>query len=97
MPSSTAAVATPHPAPHMKQLCRHFGHKCPVTFDDVRGSITFEQGVCTLDASGAEVLLLRAEADDRERLEWVTGVIGSHLERFASKQAVSVSWGEPVD
>ena len=37
--SSIAHVATAKPGPYMKQLCRHFGHRNEVTFDDERGEI----------------------------------------------------------
>ena len=92
MPSATAHVATAKPAPYMKQLCRHFGHKNQVTFDDERGEIHLPSGVCSLDATGAEVLVLVATSDDDENFEALKRVIGGHLERFSGADELSVSW-----
>jgi uncharacterized protein len=93
MPASTANVATEKPAPYMKQLCRHFGHKVDVTFDDERGSIALAMGRCRLDASRPGILQLHVEAEDAAGLERTQQVIGSHLERFGRRDALSVSWG----
>jgi hypothetical protein len=93
MPASTAAVATEKPAPYMKQLCRHFGHKVDASFDDERGSITFAMGRCGLDATQPGILQLHVEAEDAAGIERTQNVIGSHLERFGRRDALSVSWG----
>ena len=92
MPSATARVATEKPGPYMKQLCRHFGHKNEVSFDDERGEIHLSSGVCAFDATGAGVLALEATSVDAESLETLTRVIGVHLERFGSGDGLSVSW-----
>jgi len=92
VPSATAHVATAKPAPYMKQLCRHFGHKNEVSFDDERGEIHLASGVCSLDATGADVLVLTATSTDAETLATLERVIGGHLERFSGADELSVSW-----
>jgi hypothetical protein len=92
MPTSTAQVATEKPMPYMKQLCKHFGHKNEVSFDDIRGEIHLSSGVCRLDASAPSQLELSATAGDTESLEQLTRVIGGHLERFGSRDELAVSW-----
>lgn len=92
MPSAIAHVATAKPAPYMKQLCRHFGHKNEVTFDDERGEIHLSSGVCALDATGEGVLVLTATSEDAESLATLSRVIGVHLERFGSGDELAVSW-----
>jgi hypothetical protein len=92
MPQSESRVVTEKPAPYMKQLCKHFGHKVDVEFDDERGNIAFQMGRCDLDASEPGVLKLRATAPDDEGLERTRSVIGSHLERFGKRDGLSVSW-----
>ena len=92
MPTSTAQVATAKPMPYMKQLCKHFGHNNEVAFDDERGEIHLSGGVCRLDARASSSLALSATADDAESLERLTHVIGSHLERFGSRDELAVSW-----
>jgi hypothetical protein len=96
MLTSTAQVATAKPTPYMKQLCKHFGHKNEVAFDDVRGEIHLSSGVCALDASAPAQLVLSATAADAESLERLTHVIGSHLERFGTRDELAVSWA-PAD
>jgi hypothetical protein len=74
----------------MKQLCRHFGHRNEVSFDDERGEIRLASGVCELDATAPGELVLTATAQDAEQLEHLERVIGSHLERFGGRDGLSV-------
>ena len=92
MPESVARVATARPAPYMKQLCRHFGHRVEVSFDDERGEIHMATGVCRLAVTAAGELTLTATADDAESLEALSRVIGGHLERFGSRDELVVKW-----
>jgi uncharacterized protein len=89
---SESRVATEKPAPYMRQLCKHFGHKVETAFDDERGQIVFPIGRCDLDASRPGVLVIRAQADSEESLARTRDVVGSHLERFGRRDELSVSW-----
>jgi hypothetical protein len=91
MSSSSANIETAQAVRYMKQLCRHFSHRLPVTFDDERGRIQFDFGVCDLVA-GEGVLTLRASADDDEGRARVEEVIARHLERFAHRDPFAVRW-----
>jgi len=90
--SSIGLVATTKPAPYMKQLCRHFGHRNEVSFDDRSGTIQLSSGTCRLDASAPAQLVLEATAADAESLARLCDVIGGHLERFGSRDELAVSW-----
>ncbi|MGH2851781.1 MAG: DUF2218 domain-containing protein [Solirubrobacteraceae bacterium] len=92
MPSSIAHVTTTKPTPYLKQLCKHFGHKSEVTFDDERGEIHLPSGVCALDATADGTLTLIATATDAESLATLERVIGGHLERFGARDELAVSW-----
>jgi hypothetical protein len=92
MPQSESRVATEKPTPYMKQLCKHFGHKVDVEFDEERGWIALPMGRCELDATEAGVLVMRASADDAETLARTRDVIGSHLERFGRRDGLTVTW-----
>jgi uncharacterized protein len=92
MPSSIAHVSTTKPTPYLKQLCKHFGHRNEVTFDDERGEIHLPSGICALDATASETLTLTATAADAESLEALERVIGVHLERFGARDELAVSW-----
>ena len=76
----------------MKQLCKHFGHKTEVTYDDAEGSIALGHGRCELDASEGGQLVFTAVAYDESGLERVTHVVGSHLERFGRRDGLAVTW-----
>ncbi|MGH2872719.1 MAG: DUF2218 domain-containing protein [Solirubrobacteraceae bacterium] len=84
-------VATDRPIPYMRQLCRHFGHNVDTGFDDDSGYIQFEYARCEMRA-GDGLLALTVTAADRADAERMAGVIGSHLERFGSRDELSVAW-----
>jgi uncharacterized protein len=89
--TSRASVATDKPVPYMRQLCKHFGHKVDASFGDDSGYIQFEFGRCELQARERE-LDLTVSAAHEEGHERMRRVIGSHLERFGKRDALSVSW-----
>jgi hypothetical protein len=89
--TSRAEVATDKPIPYMRQLCKHFGHKCDAQFGDDSGYIQFDFGRCELHALDG-TLDLSVSAPDDESHERMERVIGSHLERFGRRDGLSVAW-----
>lgn len=89
--TSTAVLATPNASRYLQQLCKHFAHKIPASFDTEKGRIDFPFGTCHLTAAG-ETLTLTAETAEPETLERLEGVIASHLERFAFREELAISW-----
>ena len=59
--SSVARVPTDKAARYMGQLCKHFAHKIPATFDADSGRIEFSIGVCEL-AVAKDALVLHVTA-----------------------------------
>lgn len=92
MPTSKAEVATGHASRYLQQLCKHFAHKLPVTFDPAQGRIEFSIGTCQL-AAGPGLLTMQAEAEDETSLAQLEQVVASHLERFAFREELKVRWG----
>lgn len=88
MTQSISHVQTPKASKYLQQLCKHFGHKVPVEFDELNGSITLPFGTCVLQAQDEE-LVLTLEGVDIGKLEQV---IGSHLERFAFRESLNLTW-----
>ncbi|PSM19813.1 MULTISPECIES: DUF2218 domain-containing protein [Nitratireductor] len=88
---ATATVATDKASRYLQQLCKHFGHKRPVTFTPERGSIAFDFGACELEA-GDETLTMTVNAGTPEDLERMRTVIASHLERFAFREPPAIDW-----
>ena len=91
--SSEARVATSVPRRYMTQLCKHFEHKLPVSYDEAKGRIVFSAGICLLE-TGEGALILRAEAPDTESLRRVEDVIARHLDRFAFRDKPEIAWRE---
>ena len=95
MPISQAQIATPLASRYLQQLCKHFAHKLPVTFDPRQGRIEFQAGSCELAATEGN-LTLRAEAADPEALARLEQVVASHLERFAFREQPQLAWAPPA-
>ena len=60
MPTSEARIPTEHATKYLQQLCKHFGHKIPATFNAEKGELTFEMGTATL-AAEPDTLVLRGD------------------------------------
>jgi len=76
---------------YLGTLCKHFGHKVPVTLESGLGRIELPFGKCTLTAEQTG-LGLTATADDRSQLDKTIDVISSHLERFAFRENPTLEW-----
>lgn len=89
--SSSTFVATDTPARYISRLCKHFAHKIPTSFDEQQGRIEFTSGLATLKAEnqGLRLQVESASSDDLQRLQ---GVVGSHFERFAWQEELSLDW-----
>jgi hypothetical protein len=88
---SIAEVATPEAPRYLQQLCKHFGHKLPVTFDERSGRITFSIGECRLHADEATIRL-SLSAPDAHRMGELQDVVARHLLRFAFRDPPKIEW-----
>jgi hypothetical protein len=88
---STASVATSSGRRYMVQLCNHFAHRVPASFDEDSGALEFPFGVCALKV-GQDALDLSVEARTAEDLERMEQVIQSHLARFAFREPLEIAW-----
>jgi hypothetical protein len=97
--TSEARVATDlSPRRYLGQLCKHFQHKLPVTFDEdfTHGRIEFSVGVCELEADeGQNLLIMQAKAGSDADLARLEDVVARHLVRFAFRQELTVAWQQP--
>ena len=91
MQTSEAHVPTEHATSYLRQLCRHWSHRFPVTFDDVNGRIELPSAVCLLSADPAQlkVRLELAEDADVARMETV---VAEHLQRFGFREQLQFAW-----
>ena len=88
---SEARVTTALPGRYLEQLCKHFGHKLPVSREESESAITFETGTCRLRAEDNS-LVLHCSAKDADGLARLEDVIAKHLKRFAFREEPEVRW-----
>lgn len=88
---SIAEIATSNASRYLQQLCKHFAHKRPVTFDKRSGHIALAAGDCRMNAR-EDVLELSLTAPDASRLEQLQDVVARHLLRFAFRENMQIDW-----
>lgn len=87
MSVATVTVPTENASRYLQQLCKHWAHKMEVTFTPDEGTINFPNGaVLALDAR-ADALALQLDVPAEDELERMQGVVSSHLDRFAFREA----------
>ncbi|MEN2989004.1 DUF2218 domain-containing protein [Tistrella sp. BH-R2-4] len=87
-----ASVTTPLGRRYMTQLAKHWSHRFAVTHDEETALIPFsDTSRCRMQAT-ADQLSVMVEADDAEAAERLTGVVVEHLNRFAFKEPLVISW-----
>ncbi len=89
--TATASIPTAKASGYLQQLCKHFGHKTSVEFDAESGWIEFGFGRAEMAAKPA-VLTILAAAENADDLKKLKKVISSHLERFAFREDLEISW-----
>ena len=84
---SVARVPTHSASRYLQQLAKHWSHKMAVTFSAEEGTIDFPNGsrlAMRADSDSLDVELSVPEGEDMERMR---GVVSSHLDRFAFREA----------
>lgn len=82
----TAHVRTPNGAKYMTQLCKHWSHKLDVDLEERRGIVRFDAAVATMTPTD-DALVVTILANDEPTVERLQGVVASHLDRFAFREA----------
>ncbi|QRM57651.1 DUF2218 domain-containing protein [Sinorhizobium sp. BG8] len=88
---SVAKIETSNASRYLQQLCKHFAHKRPVSFDPNSGSISFTVGTCRLEASN-DLLTISLESADDEQMVQLQDVVVRHLVRFAFREELHIDW-----
>jgi uncharacterized protein len=88
MAQSTATVSTENGWKYIQQLCKHWAHKLKVDLDEQnhKAVVTFAEATAAM-SSDEKSLTVRIEAGSAEVLERMEGVVSSHLDRFAFREA----------
>jgi hypothetical protein len=91
MPATETRVSTKHAPKYIAQLCKHFGHKVQVEYDERSGRVDFKPGLCVMSVDG-DVLHIRCEGDSPEVIGRVKFILDDHLRRFAWREEPDISW-----
>jgi uncharacterized protein len=86
MPIAKASVPTANAAKYIQQLCKHWSHRLEVDLSDRKGVVKFPAAIVKLDA-GEDAILVTIEGEESEEVERMKGVVASHLDRFAFREA----------
>ena len=86
MAKAIAVVPTENGWKYLQQLCKHWSHKLDVELGEKSGIVRFSEAVATMSADD-KALTVEVEADSDEVLERMKGVVSSHLDRFAFREA----------
>lgn len=93
---AVAEVPTANGSRYLQQLCKHWSHNLTVDYTPERGTVVFPRDArgadwpgdgCALFEAEAETLTVRIDAAAPEQLEALKGVVASHLDRFAFREA----------
>jgi hypothetical protein len=97
MPIAKANVPTVNAAKYMQQLCKHWSHKLDVDLSEQRGVVKFPAAVATFEPR-SDALEVKIEGEEGEAIERLKGVVASHLDRFAFREApLRFDWSGPQD
>jgi uncharacterized protein len=94
--TARADVRTESPERYAKQLVSHLGHRVEFTTVGNVSTASIGAGVGAVEV-GNGVLTLHASGPDGEALDRVQDVLGRHLERFGTRQELTVVWTRSED
>lgn len=89
-----AQIPTASASKYLQQLCKHFQHRLPASFDPQAGRVTFPFGETRLVADDRTLTIL-VDAANAADLEQLKDVVARHLARFAFREELAVNWSEP--
>ena len=88
---STATITTAEPARIILRLCKHWGHKFAVSYDDTQGRIELPGGLCLLTA-GEGQLSVRLEGVPGVDMDRFEQVVAEHAQRMARDETYTWQW-----
>ena len=95
MTTYQADVSTEHASRYLQQLCKHWSHKQEVELSEQRGVVRFPVAVVAFEAR-ADDLVVTIDGQEKEAVERMKGVVASHLDRFAFREApLKFDWSQP--
>ncbi len=95
MSVSVARVPTQSASRYLQQLAKHWSHKMEVTFSEEEARIAFPGGAVVEMRAGSDTLDVALTVPEGGDVERMRGVVSSHLDRFAFREApLTFDWSE---
>ena len=102
--TATARIPTTSASKYLQQVCKHWEHNLPVTFDSAHGQITFARdargadwpadAIVTLDAED-EALICTINASAEGQRDGLKGALERHIDRFAFREVpLTYNWAD---
>lgn len=100
--TATARIPTQSASKYLQQVCKHWEHNLPVSFDASHGEITFAKdargadwpadALVTLDAEG-DTLVCAINASAAGQRDGLKGALERHIDRFAFREVpLAYNW-----
>ncbi|MCM2291956.1 DUF2218 domain-containing protein [Allorhizobium sp. BGMRC 0089] len=86
MAKTIATIPTENGWKYVQQLCKHWSHKLQVELTENRGLVRFETATALMTCTD-NAITVEIDADSADQLERLKGVVSSHLDRFAFREA----------
>ena len=86
-------VTTPLGRKYIHKLCKHFTHRVPAEWDELKGTVHFDMGKCFITATN-ETLTFVCESQTESELNEILDTVKSHFDRFAQKDQLTLNWQE---
>ncbi len=88
---SSTTITTAEPARIILRLCKHWGHRYTVDYDETRGRIELPLGLCLLTA-GEGTLDFRLEGTPDADMDKFEQVVADHAQRMARGETYTWQW-----
>lgn len=80
---------------YIQQLVKHWSHKFATSYADGVGEVPFSETTRASFTAQPDGVAIRLETPDAEGAERMRGVIASHLDRFAFREApLAYTWSD---
>ena len=88
---TTATITTVEPARIILRLCKHWGHKFAVSYDDIQGRVELPSALLLMRAGDGQ-LSFRVETQPDADIARLEQVVADHAQRMARDETYSWDW-----
>ena len=88
---TTATITTVEPARIILRLCKHWGHKFAVSYDDTQGRVELPAALLLMHTGDGQ-LSFRVEAQPDADIARLEQVVADHAQRMARDETYTWDW-----